>query len=144
MPADQPLPLCRSVVGARDYSCGPTEDLIIMSNDEDDPAYQNRPRLRQPDPVAQNRPTASLFQVTWPQVIKWGVISIAFVGVSCAVLYKLHSLKSFIEALKITVETENTRNLNMLDGLQHKMMNELKWIEELIKEIDSDRLVSLE
>ena len=115
-----------------------------MSNDEDDPAYKNHPRLWQPDPDAHNRPTTSLFQVTWPQVIKWGVISITFVGVSCAVFYKFHSLKSSIEALKTTIEAESTRNLNMLGGLQHKMMNELKWIEELIKEIDSDRLISLE
>ena len=116
-----------------------------MSNYEDDPAYQNHPRLQQPDPDAHNGPTTRLFHInTWPRVIKWGVISVVFVGVSCAVLYKLHSLKSSIEALKTTVETESTRNLTMLTGLQDKMMNELKWIEELVKEIDSDKLVRLE
>ena len=102
------------------------------------------PRLQQPDPNAHTGPTTRLFQITWPRVMKWGVISVVFVGVSCAVLYKLHSLKSSIEALKITVETESTRNLTMLTGLQDKMMNELKWIEELVKEIDSDKLVRLE
>lgn len=75
------------------------------------------------DPDARDRPNQEgdmptrfqrfLSAVTWPRV-KWIVISGVAVGAVCVVVYKLHTLKSSIEALRSTVETGNTQNKTLL------------------------------
>ena len=112
------------------------EEWTAIIDMDEEPAYENR--ARRPEPNFFQR---FLAEVTWPRVIKWTVISGVVVGV-CVAIYKLHaSLKSSIEALKTTVETDNTRNItklmeiiktqNRTIRLEHTVFNSrMKWLSD--------------